>query len=92
MIDLGTLLVRSDGVVSAPMGDGMAMMDRESGEYFVLTEVAASIWERLAAPVLPSTLCAALADSYDVSPEQCRSEVLAFLESAHAKGLIRLVS
>jgi hypothetical protein len=91
VIDLDTLLVRSDGVVSAPMGDGMAMMDLESGQYFVLTEVAAEIWDRLAEPVPVSALCAALAGVYDVSPEQCRDEVLSFLETTHAKGLIRVV-
>lgn len=92
MIDLDTLVVRSDGVVSAPMGDDVAMMDMESGKYFVLAEVAASIWERLSEPVRPAALCAALTEIYTVSPEQCRAEVLAFLESAHAKGLVRIVA
>ncbi len=74
------------------MGDDVAMMDMQSGKYFVLAEVAASIWERLAEPVRPAALCAALSEVYDVSPEQCRAEVLAFLESAHADGLVQIVS
>ena len=92
MIDLDTLVVRSDAIVNAPMGDGVAMMDMESGKYFVLADVAASIWERLAEPVRPAALCAALTDIYQVSLDQCRAEVLAFLENAHAKGLVRIVS
>ena len=66
------------------MGEEVAMLDMESGKYFVLAEVAASIWERLSEPVRP-------ADLYEVSLEQCRAEVLAFLENAHAKGLVRIV-
>lgn len=92
MIELDTLLGRSDAVVSAAMGDEVAMMDMESGKYFVLAEVAASIWERLSQPVRPSALCSALTDVYDVAPEQCLTEVLAFLENAHTKGLVRIVS
>ncbi len=68
------------------------MLDMESGKYFVLAEVAVSIWERLSEPVRPAALCAALTDLYEVSLEQCRAEVLAFLENAHAKGLVRIVS
>ena len=73
------------------MGEEVAMLDMESGKYFVLAEVAASIWERLSEPVRPAVLCAALTDLYEVSLEQCRAEVLAFLENAHAKGLVRIV-
>ena len=74
------------------MGEEVAMMDMQSGKYFVLAEVAASIWERLSEPVRPAVLCEALTSIYEVSPEQCRAEVLAFLENAHAKGLVRIVS
>jgi hypothetical protein len=74
------------------MGEEVAMLDMESGKYFVLAEVAASIWERLSEPVRPAALCAALTELYEVSLEQCRAEVLAFLENAHAKGLVRIVS
>lgn len=92
MIDLDTLIIRSDAVVSAPMGEDVAMMDMESGKYFVMAEVAANIWERLVEPVRPAVLCEVLTELYDVSPEQCRAEVLAFLETAHARGLVRIVA
>lgn len=92
MIDLETLLVRSDAVVSAPMGEEVAMMDMDTGKYFVMADVAASIWDRLSEPVRPAALCDTLTNLYEVSPEQCRAEVLAFLETAHAKGLVRIVA
>ncbi len=92
MIGLDTLLIRSDAVVSAPMGEDVAMMDMDSGKYFVLADVAASIWERLSEPVRPAVLCEALTEVYDVPMEQCRADVLAFLENAHAKGLVRIVA
>ena len=89
MIDFELPLVRSDRVLSAPLGEGTAILDMASEEYVVLSGVAAAIWERLSDPVSPSALCAALGEIYDVPAEQCRREVLGFLEQAHAKGLIR---
>lgn len=85
-----TLLVRNEALVSAPMGTDMAMMDMDSGKYFVLQEVAAAIWERLAQPATPSQICAALMERYAVTAEQCAADVLPFLRNAHDKGLVRL--
>jgi hypothetical protein len=92
VIELETLVVRSDAVVSAPMGNEVAMMDMDSGKYFVLDEVASVIWEQLLQPIRPAALCASLLDSYDVPAEQCHAEVLSFLQKAYAKGLVRIVA
>jgi hypothetical protein len=73
------------------MGSDIAMMDMDSGKYFVLHEVAAFIWEKLAQPVSVSDLCAALMKHYDVSADQCAADVLPFVQNAHDKGLVRLV-
>ena len=91
MITPDTPLVRNDSLVSAPMGSDVAMMDMESGKYFVLQEVAAFIWERLVQPATAAELCAALVQRYDVTAERCRAEVLPFLQNAHDKGLLRRV-
>jgi hypothetical protein len=84
-----TLLVRNDALVAAPMGTDVAMMDMDSGKYFVLHEVAAFIWERLASPATPAELCDALMQRYKVTAERCRADVLPFLQQAHDKGLVR---
>jgi hypothetical protein len=89
VITSDTLLVRNDALVAAPMGEGVAMMDMDSGKYFVLHEVAAFIWERLATPSTPATLCDALTQQYHVTAERCHAEVMPFLQKAHDKGLIR---
>ena len=90
VITSDTLLVRNEALVVAPMGEDVAMMDMGTGKYFVLHEVAAFIWERLANPATPAELCEALAQRYDVTAERCRADVLPFLQKAHDKGLLRL--
>ncbi len=89
MITADTPLVRNDALVTAPMGADVAMMDMDTGKYFVLQEVAAFIWERLAEPATAAELCDALTQRYDVTAERCRADVLPFLQNAHDKGLLR---
>jgi len=89
VITSDTLLVRNDALVAAPMGADVAMMDMDTGKYFVLHEAAAFIWERLASPATPAQLYDALTQRYDVTVERCRADVLPFLQKAHDKGLLR---
>jgi hypothetical protein len=89
VITTDTLLVRNDALVAAPMGADVAMMDMDTGKYFVLHEVAAFIWERLASPATPAELCEALTQRYNVTAERCRADVMPFLQKAHDKGLLR---
>ena len=89
MITPDTLLVRNDTLVAAPMGADVAMMDMDTGKYFVLHEVAAVIWERLASPATAVDLCDVLTQQYNVTAERCRADLLPFLQQAHDKGLVR---
>lgn len=89
MIAPDTLLIRNESLLAAPIGSDTAMLDMDSGKYFVLQEVATFIWERLAQPATAEGLCAELRERYDVTAEQCRADVLAFLQKAHDKGLLR---
>lgn len=89
MITPDTLLIRNESLLTAPIGADTAMLDMDSGKYFVLQEVATFIWERLAQPSTPEELCAELRQRYEVTAERCRADVLAFLQKAHDKGLLR---
>jgi hypothetical protein len=89
VITSDTRLVRNEALVAAPMGADVAMMDLDSGKYFVLHEVAALVWARLANPASAAELCDELMRQYDVTAERCRTDVLAFLQKAYDKGLLR---
>ena len=90
MIDSGSLIARAGDFVTAPIGDEIAMLNIESGSYFV-DDIAAAIWDQLQAPNTPARICDALRASYDVAPSQCEADVLASLRALHAKGLLRIV-
>jgi hypothetical protein len=71
------------------MGADVAMMDLDTGKYFVLHEVAAAVWARLATPASAAEVCDELMQQYDVAAERCRADVMAFLQKAYDKGLLR---
>ncbi|HEX8453197.1 MAG TPA: PqqD family protein [Longimicrobium sp.] len=85
-----TPLVRDPALISASLGEEIAMLHVESGRYFFLNGVAAAIWERLEEATTPADLCAALVERYDVSPAQCETEVLSLLGTLLDKEMIHV--
>jgi Coenzyme PQQ synthesis protein D (PqqD) len=92
MLTRSATVERAGDLVTAPMGEELAMMDMTAGTYFVLDEVAAFIWERLEGPTTVAELCSELERRYDVAPSRCEVDVLSFLESLRGKGLLRVVA
>jgi Coenzyme PQQ synthesis protein D (PqqD) len=90
MIDRNSVIVRTGDLVSAPMGDELAMMDMVSGSYFVLDKVAAAIWEAIERPVAVRALCARLGEQFDVPEGRCEADVIPFLEKLALKNLVRV--
>ena len=89
MVTSSDILVRVDSHVSAPLGEEVAMLDIDSGAYYLLDDIAAFIWARLAEPTSVTALVSALQEHYDVTAEQCNADVLRFLGHLHDKGLVR---
>lgn len=90
-ITLETSVVRSEGLVSADVGDEVVMLHLEKNAYYDTDPVGAYIWRRLTEPVRVRELRDDLLQRYEVSPETCEADVLAFLREAHREGVIRLV-
>ncbi len=91
MLGPESTVVRTGDLVTAAVGDEIAMLNIDSGSYFVLDPIAAAIWERLQAPTTPARICDDLQARYDVAPAQCQNDVLSFLRNLHGKGLLRVV-
>lgn len=58
---------------------------------YTLNEVGTTIWDAIEQPIPVARLVAAIADAYDVAPEQARADVEAFLQDLTQLGLVRLV-
>ena len=81
---------RQSNWLAAKVGDELVMMSVESGNYVGLTEVGARIWELLKTPQELNALCGRLTEEFDVSDQDCRSDVEAFLKELAKHGAVSL--
>ena len=83
------VVVRNDDDLMTTMVDGELIgMSVEQGSCYGLNSVGTRIWDLIAEPRTVDSLCEQLADEYEVQPEDCRRDVLAYLEALRAEGLV----
>jgi hypothetical protein len=87
-----TVVSRRQDIVSAPVGDEIAMMNVEKGMYYGLNDIGARIWDMLSTPIVVSELCQRLLATYDVDEATCCREVLAFLGELAEADVLDIVS
>jgi hypothetical protein len=92
MLDGTSVVQRSDDLAVGALGDELAMMSLHTGTYFILDKVATRIWERMSNPVAVVDLVDELLELYDVAPNRCEADVLAFLQKLLARGLVRVLN
>lgn len=83
-----TILSRREGLMTADMNGSAVMMDIMTGKYYNLGQVGGRIWELLEEPMTLAALVKKLTDEYDVSAEQCRNDILPFLDTLLERGLL----
>ena len=81
-------ICRRADVLTSHVGDETVMLDVEKGYYYGLDPVATRVWDLAAEPIVVTTLCERLTAEFDVDLATCTQDVLAFLESLHANGLL----
>jgi hypothetical protein len=79
-LSLDTVVARRPEPITRAIDDELVMLDRTSGRYFALDPIGRRIWALLERPQPIGELCGTLQEEFDVSPETCRAEVLAFLD------------
>ncbi|WP_281019662.1 MULTISPECIES: PqqD family peptide modification chaperone [unclassified Minwuia] len=78
---------RLEGFVSTDMDGETVLMSIEHGSYFGIGGTGSLIWERLEQPQTEYALVEAVRVAYDVSEEDCRRDVAAFLATLIENGL-----
>jgi hypothetical protein len=91
IITLDTIVTQSDDVISDQVGDEVVMLRLKSNAYYNTDDIGAVIWKQIATPQSVDDLCETLMELYDVPPDQCRTDVLSFLNQAYQEGTIRIV-
>jgi hypothetical protein len=90
-ITLESIVVRTEDLVASEVDGELVMMSIANGRYYGLDAIGTRVWARIKSPRAVSALCAELQNEYEVTAEQCRSDVLAFLKEMTAEDLVRVV-
>lgn len=87
--NLQELCVRRDeDKISTELDGETVILDIPSGMYSSLDPVGTTIWNLLETPVAFRTIVGEILNAYDVSEEQCITDVLDFLHNLSERGLI----
>ena len=88
MLSTTALFKQHPQTVFTELDGEIALFQSSSCEYLVLNESGSSIWNALAAQPSIAELCEILLRDFDVSPEQCHSDVKAWLAIALEKQVV----
>ena len=89
-IEMSDVVARNEVIVFTELDDTVVMMDMDEGRYYEFDAIAAKIWTLIETGRPVAELCDALAAVYDVEPEVCRRDVLAFLNETEEMGIVRV--
>lgn len=87
-IGLDIIVAQTAGLVAADMDGEKVMLNIESGKYFGLDRLGSRIWELIEKPHTVRALVATLLTEYDVEEKTCQNDIVAFVGTLHAKGLV----
>lgn len=75
-------------VVARSIANEMILLDLESGVYFTLNQVGATIWRGLENRDSTETIVAAIVDQYEVDEETAAADLAEYAEALLNEGLL----
>ncbi len=79
--------VAARDIVTTEIGEGLALLNLSTNEYFSLNEVGAYVWEVLQTPRQRDEIVRAVTEKYEVAPELCAPDVDLLLEDLRNAAL-----
>ena len=90
MIDEQTYVKRNNEVFANEIDGEAVMMNIQTGKYYGLDEVGSRIWELMEHKILVKEIIEQLQKEYDVSEQQCKTDVLNLLNDLKSNQLIEV--
>lgn len=89
MIDPDATVERNPELSWTEMDGETVVLQVGRGEYTGLGGIGSRIWELLAKPSTATEICATIVAEFDVDPDRCRDDLLAFLDELLVSVVIR---
>ncbi|MDQ0270917.1 lasso peptide biosynthesis PqqD family chaperone [Cytobacillus purgationiresistens] len=90
MVSLKDKVQQVKGNLVSDMGGEKVMLSIENGKYYNLGEIGGDIWELISEPIEIDQIVSKLMDHYEVTREECETEVTSFLAQLKKENLIQL--
>ncbi len=91
-ISTDNVVVASEEHVSAELDSESVILSLKNGTYYGLDPLGAHIWELIQKPRQVLEVRDAILSEYDVSAEQCETDLIALLDQLESEGLIEVKS
>lgn len=90
MISDTTVISQAESLVAVDMEGETVMLSIEKGKYYGMDPVGSKIWNLINESRSLSGLIELLVGEYEVEAEQCKNDVLKFLQYLVEEGLVKL--
>ena len=87
---LKSIVVQVNGNIVSDMDGEKVMLSIKNGKYYNLGEVGGFIWECIQQPKSIGNVIEEVQASYNVTAEQCKAEIIPFLEMLKEESLIEI--
>ncbi|MBD1378842.1 lasso peptide biosynthesis PqqD family chaperone [Metabacillus arenae] len=91
-IELDSFVVQVDGNIVSDMDGEKVMMSITNSKYYNLGEVGGAIWDIVESPITVNELIVKLMEQYDVEEQECKQQVLSFLEKLCEEEIIQIIN
>lgn len=89
-MNLSATVQQTPSAVSCEIEEQTVLLNVDAGKYHGFNEVASRIWQMIESPIKIDQVCDQLIQEFDISKEQCESDVLRFLQHLNESGLVTL--
>lgn len=87
-----TIVIQKREIYLSDLDDDKVMMDLDTGNYYALNSIGASIWEGIEDAITVENLVQNLLMEYDVSQTVCEQQVIDYLQKLYDADLVAILA
>ncbi len=85
-----SIISRNENMLFSKLDDELVMMSIQNNEYYGLDNIGTRIWEIIEKPISFSDLMKIILDEYEVNENECKEDILEFLNLLMEKNAIAI--
>jgi hypothetical protein len=89
-IFVDSIVVHNEGNIVSDMDGEKVMLSIQNGKYYNLGEIGGGIWDMIKSPISVVEITELLLTEFDVEENECRNQVISFLEELSFERLITI--